>query len=136
VNQIEDAATRKKGGLTHEANDAFRLAGLAIVGGSVALVKSETTCPPGQHIVQGRKYGDHCLLNRGPAASAAATCLRHRVLQTRWELLNGLQISGCQLLILVHRTYWVVRARGISGETKKKPRLKGRSGAEISMEKK
>jgi hypothetical protein len=57
----------------------FTLLALVVVGGPVALVKSETVCPPGQHLVQGRKFGDLCYPNRGPAAPAAATCVRHRV---------------------------------------------------------
>ena len=40
-----------------------------VVGGLVELVKAETVCPPGKHVVQGRKYGDFCVPNPGPASA-------------------------------------------------------------------
>jgi hypothetical protein len=59
------------------------LLAFAVVGGSVALVRSQTVCPPGQHLsTSGGKFGDKCYPNRagGPAAPAATTCaVRHRV---------------------------------------------------------
>ncbi len=45
--------------------------------GIAAIVKAEQTCPPGQHMGTGRKYGDLCYPN-APAAPGA-TCVRHRV---------------------------------------------------------
>ena len=49
--------------------------------GMAALVKAEQACPPGQHLVHGRKYGDLCYPNSGATAAPAAACVRHRVCQ-------------------------------------------------------
>ena len=49
----------------------FALLAFAVVGGFAALIKAETVCPPGKHLVQGRKYGDLCYPN--PPAPAAKT---------------------------------------------------------------
>jgi len=46
--------------------------------GLAAIVKAETTCPPGQHLTSGRKYGQYCIAN-DPGAAPAAACVRHRV---------------------------------------------------------
>lgn len=48
------------------------------VSGIAALVKAES-CPPGQHMGTGRKYGDLCYPNSAGPAAAAPTCVRHRV---------------------------------------------------------
>jgi hypothetical protein len=45
--------------------------------GMAALVKAEQSCPPGQHMSSGRKYGSLCVAN-DPAAPGGP-CVRHRV---------------------------------------------------------
>jgi hypothetical protein len=59
------------------------LLAFAVVGGSVALVRSQTVCPPGQHLsTSGGKFGDKCYPNRAGAAgapAATACARRHRV---------------------------------------------------------
>jgi hypothetical protein len=57
----------------------FTLLAFAFVGGSVPLVRSQTVCPPGQHLgTSGGKFGDKCYPNR--AGEPATTCaVRHRV---------------------------------------------------------
>jgi hypothetical protein len=50
----------------------FTLLAFAVVGGAAALVEAQTVCPPGKHLVQGRKFGDLCYPNPAPAPAAKA----------------------------------------------------------------
>jgi hypothetical protein len=51
----------------------FMLLAFTVLGGLAALVKAETVCSPGKHLVQGRKWGDLCYPNPAGPAPAAKT---------------------------------------------------------------